>query len=203
MQRLKDCAEFRANSKQLSAYAARETPALFASERQPTTDYLLIPIVSGERRHYIPIGYMPPEVIVSNACFTISNATRYTFGVLTSSIHMVWMRTVCGRLGISYRYSNTIVYNNFIWANPTAAQQRVIELTAQKILDVRKKYPDSTLADLYDPLTMPADLRAAHRANDKAVAAAYGFENILDDEPAIVAELFKLYAAATGISLDD
>lgn len=203
MQRLKDCAEFRANSKQQSAYAARETPALFASERQPTTDYLLIPIVSGERRRYIPIGYMPPEVIVSNACFTISNATRYTFGVLTSSIHMAWMRVVCGRLGISYRYSNTIVYNNFIWPKVSAAQQRVIELTAQKILDVRKKYPDSTLADLYDPLTMPADLRAAHRANDRAVAAAYGFEAILDDEPAIVAELFKLYAAATGANLSE
>ena len=197
MQRLKDCAAFRADSKQKQAHAARETPALFASERQPTTEYLLIPIVSSENRRYIPIGYMPPDVIVSNACFTMSDATPYHFGILTSSIHMAWMRVTCGRLTSRYRYSNTIVYNNFIWAQTTAGQRKSIEATAQKILDVRKKYSDSTLADLYDELTMPKDLRAAHRANDLAVAKAYGFEKILDDEPAIVAELFRQYAALT------
>ena len=197
MQRLKDCAEFRAHSKQKSAYAARLTPTLFASERQPTTDYLLIPIVSSERRSYIPIGYMSSEVIVSNACFTISDATRYTFGVLTSSVHMGWMRMVCGRLTSRYRYSATIVYNNFPWCTPTNTQRRAIEQTAQKILDARAKYPDSTLADLYDELTMPADLRRAHRANDRAVAAAYGFVDILDDERAIVAALFDRYVELT------
>ena len=106
---------------------------------------------------------------------------------------------VCGRLKSDYRYSATIVYNNFVWCKPTAAQKNLIEQTAQKILDVRGKYPDSTLADLYDELTMPADLRRAHRANDRAVAAAYGFENILDDEPAIVAALFEQYEALTNI----
>ena len=102
-----------------------------------------------------------------------------------------------------YRYSGNVVYNNFIWPQADEAQRRAIELAAQKILDVRAKYPDATLADLYDELTMPADLRKAHRANDVAVARAYGFEAILDDEPAIVTELFKLYAAAAGVTLED
>lgn len=164
----------------------------------------MIPVVSSERRRYVPMDYVTKDVIANTNVLMIPNATAYHFGILTSSIHMAWMRTVCGRMKSDYAYSvTTIVYNNFIWPSVSAAQRRAIELTAQKILDVRKKYPDSTLADFYDELTMPADLRAAHRANDRAVAAAYGFEAILDDEPAIVAELFKLYAAATGISLDE
>ena len=133
-------------------------------------------------------------MIVSNKAFFIPNADIFHFGVLNSSIHMGWMRTVCGRLESRYAYSATIVYNNFIWCSPTAAQKKSIEATAQAILDARKNYPDSTFADLYDPVTMPRDLREAHRKNDRAVARAYGFEEILDDEPAIVAELFKMYA---------
>ena len=111
---------------------------------------------------------------------------------------MSWMRAVAGRLKSDYRYSGSVVYNNFVWCEPTDAQRRAIESTAQKILDVRAKYPDATFAELYDELTMPADLRKAHRANDAAVAAAYGFENILDDEAKIVAELMKLYERLTS-----
>ncbi|MBR4152538.1 MAG: class I SAM-dependent DNA methyltransferase [Selenomonadaceae bacterium] len=191
------------------------TPHLFFFISQPTTDYILIPSVSSERRRYIPMGFMPPEVIASNANLIVPAANIYHFGILTSSIHMAWMRAVAGRLKSDYRYSGSVVYNNFIWAEPTPAQKKAIESTAKNILDVRAKYQGSrevgkqgnsnknstsllrsfpnSLADLYDELTMPADLRKAHRANDKAVAAAYGFENILDDEPAIVAELMKLY----------
>ena len=169
------------------------TPHLFFFISQPTTDYILIPCHSSGGRRYIPIGFMSPNVIASNANLIIPNATVYHFGVLTSSIHMAWVRTVCGYLGTSYRYSGSVVYNNFVWAEPTEEQQRLIEQTAQNILDVRARYPKATLADLYDELTMPADLRAAHKKNDWAVAAAYGFENLLDDEPKIVAELMKLY----------
>ena len=112
MKRLDECAKFREESKQKQAHAAKDTPYLFASERQPETKYLLIPIVSSGNRRYIPIGYMEPDVIVSNACFTISNASLYTFGILTSNVHNAWARAICGYLGTSYRYSNTIVYNN-------------------------------------------------------------------------------------------
>ena len=135
MKRLEDCAKFREGSKQKQAHAAKDTPYLFASERQPETKYLLIPIVSSENRRYIPIGYMEPDVIVSNACFTISNASLYTFGVLNSNVHMAWMRTVCGRLKSDYRYSNTLVYNNFVWAKISDEQKRAIEKTAQGILE--------------------------------------------------------------------
>ena len=110
---------------------------------------------------------------------------------------MAWMRAVAGRLKSDYRYSGSVVYNNFVWPEPSDSQRAAIEATAQNILDVRAKYPKATLADLYDEVTMPADLRAAHKKNDRAVAAAYGFENLLDDESAIVAELMKLYEALT------
>ena len=183
-----------------SAKPTREkaaTPHLFFFISQPTTDYILIPCHSSGGRKYIPMGFMPPNVIASNANLIVPNATLYHFGILTSSIHMAWMRVTAGYLGTSYRYSGSVVYNNFSWCSPNATQSDLIETTAQKILEVRARYPDSTLADLYDELTMPADLRKAHRANDKAVAAAYGFEEILDDEPAIVAELMKLYESLT------
>ncbi|MBR2363223.1 MAG: methylase [Spirochaetaceae bacterium] len=120
------------------------------------------------------------------------NATLFHFGVLTSNIHMAWMRAVCGRLKSDYSYSNTIVYNNFPWCNPTEAQKARIEQTAQGILDARAKYPEASLADLYDELTMPPELRKAHQANDKAVMQAYGF-SIKMTESECVAELFKLY----------
>ena len=192
-QRVQAVRDFRLASSKAATRDDAETPWLFQEIRQPTKNYIMIPQVSSERRRYVPMGFLSPDVIATAQSLIIPDATLYHFGILTSLTHMAWMRVTCGRLGISYRYSNTIVYNNFIWPKPTAEQKKLIETTAQKILDVRKKYPDSTLADLYDPLTMPKDLRAAHNANDKAVAAAYGFEKILDDELAMVLELFKQY----------
>ena len=194
-ERLENCRKFREENKQSQAHAAAVTPHLFSSPRQPNTDYLLIPIVSSERRKYIPIGYMSKDIILSNACFSIPNASLYTFGVLTSSMHMAWMRSVCGRLESRYRYSNTIVYNNFVWCNPTEEQKAKIEQTAQAILDVRAKYPSWSLADLYDELTMPPALRKAHEANDKAVEKAYGKTFSNDDER--VAFLFEKYVEMT------
>ena len=197
MERLKRCKEFRENSKQKQAHDSAATPWLFASERQPCTDYLLIPVVSSENRKYIPIGYMPKDVIVSNACFTISNASLLTFGVITSNVHMAWMRAVCGRLEMRYRYSNTLVYNTFPWCEPTDEQKNKIEQTAQAILDARAKYSDCSLADLYDPLTMPSELITAHQKNDRAVMEAYGFWGKVKTESECVAELMKMYQQLT------
>ena len=136
---------------------------------------------------------MSPEIIVSNACFTVPNATLYEFGIITSTIHMAWMRTVAGRLKSDYRYSNTIVYNNFIWPEVTSQQKEQISKTAQAILEARALYPDRSLADLYDPLAMPPELLKAHKANDKAVLALYGFKPDATEEE-IVAKLMQMYA---------
>ena len=168
-------------------------PYLFTENRQPESgNYLLIPRVSSERRHYIPIGYVSADVIASDAVQLVPNAMLYEFGILTSIVHNAWMRVVCGRLKSDYRYSNDIVYNNFPWCSPTDEQKAKIEQTAQAILDARANHPDSTLADLYDETFMPPDLRKAHEANDKAVKQAYEF-NLKMPESEIVAELFKLY----------
>ena len=140
---------------------------------------------------------MSQEIIASNACFTIPNAKLYTFGILNSNVHMAWMRTVCGRLEMRYRYSNTIVYNNFPWPEPTEQQKAEIEKTAQAILDARELYPDCSLADLYDELTMPPELRKAHQANDKAVMQAYGFWGKINSESECVAELMRMYRELT------
>ncbi len=188
---------FREKSSAAPTRKAAEIPHLFFHVCQPTTDYILIPQVSSERRRYIPMGFLTPDIIANSQALIVPGATVYHFGVLTSSIHMAWMRAVAGRLKSDYRYSGSVVYNNFVWAEPSDSQRAAIEATAQNILDVRAKYPKATLADLYDEVTMPADLRAAHKKNDRAVAAAYGFENLLDDESAIVAELMKLYEALT------
>ena len=172
-------------------------PHLFGEIRQPESgNYLLIPRVSSENRQYIPIGFLPHEVIASDATIIVPNATLYNFGIMTSTVHNAWMRVVCGRLKSDYRYSVNIVYNNFPWTNPTDAQKAKIEKTAQAILDARAKYPDSTLADLYDETFMPADLRKAHQANDRAVMDAYGFDPKMT-ESQIVAELFKMYKNLT------
>jgi len=144
----------------------------------------------------VPMGFLDSEAIVSDAVHIIPDATLYHFGVLTSNVHMAWMRAVCGRLGSSYRYSKDIVYNNFPWPMPTDAQKAGIEQTAQAILDARALYPDSSLADLYDELTMPPKLRQAHQQNDRAVMTAYGFtagSAAFSSESACVAELMKLY----------
>ena len=196
--RIEAVKNFRLASKADSTRKFAEIPHLFCQiAQQPTTNYLCIPQVSSERRRYIPIGFMTPDIIASSQLIIVPDAEIYHFGILTSSIHMSWMRLVAGRLKSDYRYSGSVVYNNFVWCEPTEEQKSLIEATAQRILDVRAKYSDSTLADLYDELTMPADLRLAHKKNDIAVAKAYGFEKILDDEPKIVAALMKLYKRLT------
>lgn len=175
-------------------------PWLFFFISQPSTNYLMIPRVSSERRKYIPIGFMPPEIIASDACSIVPNASLYHFGILTSNIHNAWMRTVAGRLKSDYRYSGSVVYNNFPWPTPTEAQKAKIEETAQGILDARALYPDASLADLYDELTMPPELRKAHVRNDQAVAAAYGLNKNSPEfksESACVAMLMRMYQTLT------
>ncbi len=160
---------------------------------------MAIPKVSSEQRRYIPMEYLSKEIIPGDKLFMMPDASIYHFGVLTSNIHMAWMRAVCGRLKSDYSYSNTIVYNNFPWPNPTEEQKAKIEATAQAILDARAKYPDSSLADLYDDLTMPVELRKAHQDNDRAVMQAYGFPvKSTFTESQCVAELFKLYKNLTA-----
>lgn len=170
-----------------------DTPMLFGENRQPKTDYLLVPSTSSERRKYIPIGFMQSDVISNNANLVVPNATLYEFGIMTSNVHMAWVRAVCGRLKSDYRYSVKLVYNNFPWPTPTDEQKAAIEKTAQAILDARALYPDCSLADLYDEVAMPPELRKAHQENDKAVMRAYGFWGKLNTESECVAELMKTY----------
>jgi hypothetical protein len=179
-----------------SAKPTREkatTPHLFFFISQPKTNYLLVPSTSSMNRRYIPIGFLSPDIIASNSTTIVGNATLYHFGVLTSNVHMSWMRTVCGRLKSDYRYSNGVVYNTFPWPNSDDAQKIQIEKTAQGILDARALYPDASLADLYDELTMPPELRRAHQLNDKAVMQAYGMPIKETTEESCVAWLMRLY----------
>lgn len=169
-----------------------DTPAVFREINNPEK-YIIVPRVSSETRRYIPLGFLDDTVIPTDSAVIISNATLYEFGILTSNVHMAWMRAVCGRLKSDYRYSKDIVYNNFPWPNPTEEQKTKIEQTAQTIFDARSKYPDSSLADLYDEALMPPDLRKAHRDNDRAVMQAYGFDYRSMTESECVSELFKLY----------
>jgi hypothetical protein len=189
------------NVRKLREQSARpflaDIPQLFAQITQPKGKrFILIPRVSSERRKYIPIGFFDKNNIASDTCLIISNATLYHFGVLTSSMHMTWMRYVCGRLKSDYRYSKDIVYNNFPWIqNVTDKQKLKIEKYAQQILDIRKKYPDNSLAALYDPLTMPRDLLKSHQELDKAVDKTYG--KTFSDDSARVAFLFEMYKELT------
>jgi len=192
VQRLKGVAEVRKKTKTVAVQALAETPMLFAQIRQPQSDYILIPETSSSGRRYIPMGFMSKDVIASNSTLVAADATLYLFGVLTSNVHMAWMRTVCGRLKSDYRYSPS-VYNNFPWPTPTDAQKAKIEQTAQAILDARALYPDASLADLYDEVAMPPELRKAHQQNDKAVMQAYGFDIKTTTETSCVAELMKMY----------
>ena len=194
--RVEKVREFRENSKKLSTRKWAEKPAEFTENRQPKTEYIIVPSVSSEQRRYIPIGFIQPDIVASNLVLIIPNASLYLFGVLTSNVHMAWMRTVCGRLEMRYRYSNTIVYNNFPWPSPTLEQKAKIEQTAQGILDARALYPDSSLADLYDPLIMPPELRKAHDRNNAAVMKAYGFPTSMS-EADCVAVLMKMYQELT------
>ena len=197
MKRIAQVREFRLQSTKAATQKLADYPTLFAEIRECTSEYIAVPGVSSEQRRYIPLDYLKPNVIPSNALFFLPNASFYHFGVLTSNVHMAWMRAVCGRLEMRYRYSNTIVYNNFPWCTPTDAQKAAIEQTAQGILDARSRFPDSSLADLYDEAAMPPALRKAHRANDKAVLAAYNLPADIT-ESACVAELFARYRAMTA-----
>lgn len=194
--RLEAVREMRLKSPTKSVQRDAETPMLFTQIRQPETDYLVIPKVSSVRRNYIPIGYMSADVIANDMINFIPSASLLLFGILISKVHMSWMRIVGGRLKSDYRYSPA-VYNNFPWPIPTEAKKAKIEKTAQAILDARNLYPDCSLADLYDEVTMPTELRRAHQENDKAVMEAYGFNWKNMTEADIVAELFKLYEKMT------
>lgn len=188
--------EFRLKSTKAATKKYADYPYRFMEVRQPCSTYILIPRHSSESRRYIPFGFMSPNIICGDANSMIPNATVYHFGVLISNVHMAWVRAVCGRLEMRYRYSNDVVYNNFPWPTPTEAQKAKIEQTAQAILDARALYPDCSLADLYDDLTMPPELRKAHQANDRAVMDAYGFTKgtaARTSESACVAELMKRY----------
>lgn len=193
MERIKATAEFRKSSKRPQTLELANTPALFGEIRQPDTEMLAIPKVSSENRRYIPISYISPDIIVNGSALIIPNASLYHFGVLISNVHNAWMRVVAGRMKSDYQYSNKIVYNNFPWPTPTEEQKAKIEQTAQAILDARALYPGSSLADLYDEVTMPQELRKAHQQNDKAVMQAYGFWGKYNSESACVAELMKMY----------
>ena len=189
--------EFRLASSKEATRKYADYPTRFMEVRQPQTNYIIVPSHSSEGRTYIPMGFMSPEVISSNANLMIPDASLYHFGVLESIVHMAWMRVVCGRLEMRYRYSNDVVYNNFPWPQPNEVQKEKIEKTAQSILDARAAYPDSSLADLYDETLMPPELRRAHRANDAAVLEAYGFPKDAP-ESEIVARLFKMYQELTA-----
>ena len=197
LKRVQQIQEFRANSVAAGTRKFAATPTLFCQIAQPNSEYIVVPKVSSERRRYVPMGFLPKEVIASDLVFLIPNATLYNFGILTSNVHMAWMRAVCGRLKSDYRYAKDIVYNNFPWPTPTAEQKVRIEQTAQAILDARTKYPGCSLADLYDEATMPPELRKAHQQNDKAVMQAYGFWGKLNTETECVAELMKMYQLLT------
>ncbi len=197
MARINSVREMRLASSAASTRKMAETPTLFAQITQPLgKEFIIVPSVSSERRRYIPMGFMDKETIASNLVFTVTDATLYHFGVLTSNVHMSWMRIVCGRMKSDYRYSKDIVYNNFPWPTPTDEQRARIEQTAQAILDIRAKYPNCSLADLYDDVTLTPELNKAHQENDRAVMAAYGFD-IKMSESECVAELFRLYKELT------
>ena len=188
----------REKSNRSSTKKLAETPMLFGEIRHTENEYIIVPRVSSERRRYVPMGFISPEIIGNDSVQIIPNASLYHFGILTSNVHMAWMRAVCGRLEMRYRYSANIVYNNFPWPAPTADQQSRIEQTAQAILDARQLFPVASLADLYDMVTMPPELLQAHRENDRAVMAAYGFSTKMT-ESECVAALFKLYQSMIKI----
>ncbi len=198
LEAVKQVAKLRGESNREATRKLADIPTLFGEIRQPESgNYLLIPSTSSENRKYVPIGFMDYKTIASNLVLIVPNATLYEFGVLTSNIHMAWMSAVCGRLEMRYRYSVNIVYNNFPWCEPTEEQRAKIEETAQAILDARALYPDCSLADLYDEITMPPELRKAHQANDRAVMQAYGFWGKIKTESECVAELMKMYQKLT------
>jgi hypothetical protein len=198
VKRIEKVKEFRLASVASATRNKALTPYLFAQIAQPNTNYLAIPEVSSERRKYIPIAFLDADVIASNKIQLIPDANLYLFGLLTSEMHMTWMRYVCGRLKSDFSYSNTIVYNNYPFSlTPTDSQKKKIEEAAQKILDIRSKYTNSTLADLYDPVTMPPDLIQAHQTLDRVVDLTYRPQPFLS-EAKRMEFLFELYEKYTA-----
>jgi hypothetical protein len=209
LKRVEAVRQTRLESKSEGTRKLADRPTRFHVENMPKGNFIIVPSVSSERRRYVPMGFMTPEAFASNLVLIIPDATLYHFGILESNVHMAWMRAVCGRLEMRYRYSKDVVYNNFPWPEvasqsgatstnyPTPEQKARIEQTAQAILDARALYPDSSLADLYDEVTMPPELRRAHQDNDRAVMAAYGFPVKGFTESDCVARLFEMYQGLT------
>ena len=193
LERVQRVRNFRLASKKAATRRDAEIPTLFSEIRVCHTDYIAIPKVTTQNRRYIPMELLTADVVAGDKLFMMPNATLYHFGVLTSNVHMAWMRAVTGRMKSDYSYSNTVVYNNFPWAAPDEEQKAAIANTAKVILDVRGRYPISSLADLYDELTMPPELRKAHQENDRAVMKAYGFSIKDTTEASCVAALMKMY----------
>jgi hypothetical protein len=196
--RLRKVKEVRLASTKKSTNKLADFPTKFELNSQPNTDYVLIPRHTSENRKYIPFGYFTKDDIVADSCLAFPNATKFEFGIITSFMHMVWVKAICGRIKSDFRYSNTIVYNTFPWPeNPTEKQKQLIEAKAQIVLDTRAKYPNSSLAELYDPLTMPPDLVKAHNELDKAVDAAYRSQPFTS-EAKRMEFLFELYEKYTA-----
>ena len=190
--RVQKVKHMRENSPDSGAQKLAFTPTTFRETNNPSSA-IVVPCHSSENRRYIPMGFIDSSIVVTNAVLFIPEASVFHFGVLTSNVHMAWMRAVCGRIKSDYRYSKEVVYNNFPWPTPTDTQKVKIEQTAQAILDARALYPDSSLADLYDEIAMPPELRKAHQQNDRAVMQAYGFSVKDMTESMCVAELMKMY----------
>ncbi len=200
-ERVRKVRQYRLSRNRTATRKAAEKPSLFAEIRQPTDDYILIPKVSSELRRYIPMGFLTPEYIIVNTALVIPNADLFLFGILTSNVHMAWMRVVGGRRENRYQYSATIVYNNFAFINADSKRRAKIEAAAQAILDARAKYPDSSLADLYDENIMPYELRQAHKANDAAVMDAYGYPADWNETQIVTDLLYRYEALANGNDL--
>ena len=201
MARVQKVRDFRLKSTRELTRKLADSPTLFSEIRQPDSNYLLVPRATTQRRKYVPIGFLTGEFIASDANSIISNATLFDFGILTSIVHMAWMRAVCGRLRIHYRYSIHVVYNNFIWPKVGDKQKEQIAVLAQEILNARALFPDSSLSDLYDPLKTPPALLKAHKALDTAVLKLYKLKSNAQ-ESEIVSHLMKLYAEKTGQKWD-
>jgi hypothetical protein len=202
LERVQRVKTLRESSPRAATQALAATPTLFGEIRQPETEYLLIPCHSSERRSIIPLGFLPAHTICGNANLCMPNATLYHFGIMSSRKHMAWVKFVCGRLESRYRYTSQIVYTNFPWPTPTDKHRAAIEAAAQAVLDARAAHPDASLADLYDPLTMPPDLVKAHQKLDAAVDAAYGYKGAATDAGR-VAFLFGLYQQLTSLLPQD
>lgn len=196
MERIKKNKIFREESSREQTRKLAKIPTLFGEIRQPEKEYLLIPKVSGGTHYYIPIGFCNKDIIASGSALIVQNANNYHFGILTSLVHMAWMRIIASRLSTSYQYS-TLVYNTFPWPETTFKEEEKIKLFAQEILTIRGKYQKRNLADLYDPLTMPPDLLKAHQRLDKAVLKLYGMTTTAS-EADIVAKLLEVYKEKSG-----